>query len=563
MKATVSAGSLVLKNRIARVLAALAPSVPVPLGLALIALVSPAAAAPGDVLHHLSTPGSTPTGLTFDGRDLWVADRLADTLYALDPTTGEARRQIPAPGFIPRGLAWDGSHLWCVDGEENRISRLDPNTGVTVRSFESPTPNPHGLTWDGSDLWLADQSEDVLCKISPVDGTVIERFTAPMKVSTGLAWWNGYLWCGDRKEDRIYLVAPDHGGEVVLSLEAPGDHVRGLTHDGESLWAADYQEDAIFRLVIEDDETRKSTEPHTLDLLLTQEFRNYGPGEVTELDVYIAVPRELPSQKLLTGPEFTPSPDEIVRDRWDQPVAHFRLHDLPLAERRQIRMSVRTELAAVRHFVFPHLVGELEDLPEEVRERYLVDEDKYRLEDPRIRKAVSEAVGDETNPYWMMRNIHRHIRERMHYELAGGWNVAPRVLERGNGSCSEYTFVFIAMCRAAGVPARYVGSVVIRGDEASTDEVFHRWSQVYLPGYGWVHVDPQGGDKELPGQVAESIGVLSNRFLITTEGGGNSEYLGWNYNHDERWRSRGPVKVHVEAVGEWSPVEGTEENEEG
>jgi transglutaminase-like putative cysteine protease len=99
-----------------------------------------------------------------------------------------------------------------------------------------------------------------------------------------------------------------------------------------------------------------------------------------------------------------------------------------------------------------------------------------------------------------------------------------------------------------------VGSVVIRGDEASTDDVFHRWSQVYLPGYCWVHVDPQGGDRERPGEVAESIGVLSNRFLITTEGGGASEYLGWNYNYEQTWTSRGPVKVHAEAVGEWSPL---------
>jgi len=517
-------------------------------------LVPAAAAAPGDVLGSIPTPGSTPTGLAFDGENLWVADRLADTLTALDPATGEVRQTLPSPGFVPRGLAWDGSHLWCVDGEENRIARLDPESALTVWSIEAPTPEPQGLTWDGHDLWLADGGEDVICKISTQDGTVIEQFPAPMGYPTGLTWWNGYLWCADRREDRIYLMAPDHGGEVVLSLKAPGSHVRGLACDGTSLWAVDYQADEIFRLVIEDDETYKATDKHTLDLLLTHEFRNYGPGEVTELNVYIAVPHDMPGQKLLSGPTFTPAPTAMVADRWDQQVAHFRMNDLPLAERKQVRMEVQAELAAVRHFVYPHRVGKLKDVPRDIRRLYLADEDKYRLEDPRIQKAVAEAVGDEKNPYWIMRNIHRYIRERMYYELAGGWNAAPRVLERGNGSCSEYTFVFIAMCRAAGVPARYVGSVVIRGDEASTDDVFHRWSQVYLPGYGWVHVDPQGGDREFPGQVAESIGVLSNRFLITTEGGGNSDLLAWNYNHNETWQSRGPLKVHVEAVGEWSPV---------
>jgi transglutaminase-like putative cysteine protease len=113
------------------------------------------------------------------------------------------------------------------------------------------------------------------------------------------------------------------------------------------------------------------------------------------------------------------------------------------------------------------------------------------------------------------------------------------------------------MCRAAGLPTRFVGSVVIRGDDASTDDVFHRWCECYLPGYGWVPVDPSGGDRATPAEVAQCFGHVEPRFLITTEGGGASEYLGWGYNANEKWTSKGPVKVHVETVGEWSPLVGT------
>jgi hypothetical protein len=153
-----------------------------------------------------------------------------------------------------------------------------------------------------------------------------------------------------------------------------------------------------------------------------------------------------------------------------------------------------------------------------------------------------------------MRRIHRWVGERLEYELVGGWNVAPAVVERGTGSCSEYTFVFIAMCRAAGLPARYAGAVMVRGDAASTDEVFHRWPEVYLPGYGWVPADAQAGDTPSPAAAADSIGRLQPRSLITTLGGGASDLLGWSYNHNESWVAAGPVKTHVEAVGEWSPL---------
>ncbi|MBU0690873.1 transglutaminase [bacterium] len=510
-------------------------------------------AAPGDGLGSIPAPGHAPTGLAFDGKQLWVADRLTDSLYALDPNSGEIITALASPGFDISAIAWDGSYLWCADREESRISKVDPITGITVRSFESPTSNPQGLAWDGENLWLADDSESLLCQISTDDGTTVIAYPAASRGSTGLTSWNGYLWCGNRLNDQIYLFEPEHG-EIVFALDSPGKYVRGLATDGNVLWSVDYQDRAIYEQVIDDEESFQRSDSHTLDLTLTYEFRNYGPGPVPTLDVYLAVPSELENQKIQGDITFSPRSYDNIKDRWEQPVAHFHFNDLNPLAREQIVMTLTTELADTRWFIYPHKVGSLKEIPKEIRSDYLVDEDKYRIDDPIIKEAVAEAVGDEKNPYWMMRKIHKYIREHLHYELAGGWNVAPQVLTRGSGSCSEYTFLFIAMCRAAGIPARYVGSLVIRGDEASTDEVFHRWSQVYLPGYGWVHVDPQGGDSDKPAKVAGSIGKISNRFLITTSGGGASEYLGWNYNYDHSWTSRGPVKITATAFGEWSPV---------
>jgi hypothetical protein len=168
---------------------------------------------------------------------------------------------------------------------------------------------------------------------------------------------------------------------------------------------------------------------------------------------------------------------------------------------------------------------------------------------------VKKIVGEEENPYWIARKIFDYVRLNMEYKLEGGWNVAPYVLERGTGSCSEYTFSFIALCRAAGLPARYVGAVVVRGDDASLDEVFHRWPEVYLPNYGWIPIDPQGGDKELPRNRILNIGHLSNRFLITTQGGGDSEYLGWYYNSNEKYVTDPQVEVNIENFGDWNPIE--------
>jgi transglutaminase-like putative cysteine protease len=129
------------------------------------------------------------------------------------------------------------------------------------------------------------------------------------------------------------------------------------------------------------------------------------------------------------------------------------------------------------------------------------------------------------------------------------------VLERGNGSCSEYTFAYIAMCRSVGIPARYVGSLVIRGDKASLDDVYHRWVEIYLPNFGWVPVDPSGGDSKLPRNQANAIGHLSPRFLITTQSGGGSKTMEWTYNGNDFWTTDPKTHVVSDHFADWKPLE--------
>jgi sugar lactone lactonase YvrE len=515
-------------------------------------LIIPVFATPGDTLKTYPAPGKCPTGLAFDGKNLWVADRLSDTLYALDPANGKTVTKLASPGFIPVGLAWDGKNLWLADAEEKKIHKIESSSGKTLLAFDTPTENPRGLAWDGSALWMSDDIEDKVMQISADDGTMIKSFTAPSGSPQGLTWDGKYLWCADRITNRIYMIEVKWG-EVLLSIDAPGPHARGIAWDNGFLWCADYQTDRIYKLVVEDEAQVKISNSKLQELTLTHEFRNYGPGKIASLDIYLAIPVDRVNQRIMKRIVYSPEPHNDIFDRWGQEFSAYHFENLGITYHQRESMTVVAELSDARWFVFPEKVGAMSDIPLDILSKYLKDEDKYRIDDPVIQKAVKEAVGDETSPYWILRRIYKYVRDHMKYELSGGWNVAPAVLTRGNGSCSEYSFVFIAMCRAAGLPAKYVGSVAIRGDDASTDDVFHRWCECYLPNYGWVPVDPSGGDQDSPSAVAEYFGFVANRYLITTDGGGNSEYLGWEYNAFEKWTAQGPVKVYIEKVGEWSP----------
>ena len=524
--------------------------------LGIILFVAPLAvlATPGDTVTTFPLPCHYPQGLTFDGSHLWVADRMNDQLYEIDPADGRLIDSIPTPGYNVRGLTWDGTYLWTVDAEESAVYAIDPKTRIVAFTIYCPASDPCDLAWDGKYLWVADDGSDELLQISPQDGTTIVSLKAPTSHPIGLTFDGAWLWVTDRYKDEIYMVHPV-SGDVVATLRAPGKHAWGLAWDGKYLWNVDYESDRLYKLVARDDTKFDRTDEHAEEIVFTHQVRNFGPDTLKSLDVYLAVPTDLNNQKLVAKPAYNPEPTDFPVDKWGQQVAHYHFTDLAAGEFTNVAMTNQVLLYRNRYYIFPEKVGLLKDIPKEITSRYLVDDAKFDLSNPVIRNAVTAAVGNETNPYWIARRIFNYVMEHLEYELAGGWNVAPAVLERGNGSCSEYTFVYIAMCRAAGIPARYAGSVAVRGDDASYDDVFHRWVEVYLPGYEWIPVDPSGGDSEWPANRARAFGFLDNRYLITTVGGGGSQYLEWSYNANERWTSRGRCKVVSENFGEWSPLE--------
>jgi sugar lactone lactonase YvrE len=523
-----------------------------PLFLALTAAAATAAAYPGAVIDSLEAPHPCPTGLAFDGHYLWAADHKADRIVCLDPEDGSVLREIPSPGHWPMGLAWDGTHLWNADLRQKKIFRIDPQDGSILETMYSPFDHPQGLTWDGSALWISDPREDKIARMDMWDGTAVKIFMAPSKNVHGLTYDGAYLWCTDRIDDEIHMVDPE-SGRVILILDAPGPYPRGLAWDGAHLWNADYQNDRLYRLVRSDEDLFRLKDVRQAAVTLTHEFKIGGQGHLLEADAYLAVPENMPQQRI-DAVEFSPPRTDMVTDRWGQTCAHFHHGRTGSPGVLSTVMEIEAEISAIDYFVFPDRCGSLEDIPEQIAKRYTADGSKYQLADPYIRETVREIVGEERNPYWMARRIFDHVREHLEYELVGGWNTAPVVLKRGTGSCSEYTFSFIALCRAAGLPARYVGSIVVRGDDASLDQYFHRWPEIYLPGYGWIPMDPQGGDDPLPRDQARSIGHLSNRHLVVCQGGGDSEYLGWHYINHQTYRTDPQVEVEIDAFGEWEPL---------
>ncbi len=70
-------------------------------------------------------------------------------------------------------------------------------------------------------------------------------------------------------------------------------------------------------------------------------------------------------------------------------------------------------------------------------------------------------------------------------------------LRLGGGSCRDLAVLMIAALRSLGFAARFVSgylNVADSGDESLTGGNTHAWVQVYVPGPGWVDLDPSSGE---------------------------------------------------------------------
>ncbi len=95
--------------------------------------------------------------------------------------------------------------------------------------------------------------------------------------------------------------------------------------------------------------------------------------------------------------------------------------------------------------------------------------------------------------------LNRWIHENLEYERRDeGDPFSPQeTLERGSGSCRDFGPLLADVLRANGVAARLASGFVWEGDkelsERRAESALHAWVEAYLPGAGWIGMDPTNG----------------------------------------------------------------------
>ena len=188
---------------------------------------------------HAVAVGTDPSAVVAGGGSVWVANRQARTVTAIDPDTNEVQATVPASGSGPvgqggPGLVFASGTLWVANTAQRQVARVDPGSDpIAVPVGASPT----AIVAFQDTVWVAART--------PTGGGLLARINAPT--------------------NRVV-------GSIPLGHAPTG---LAITPDGRSVWVATAGDNAIQRM-----DTRAGRVVRRIELPQPPDQATYGDGAV-------------------------------------------------------------------------------------------------------------------------------------------------------------------------------------------------------------------------------------------------------------------------------------------
>lgn len=260
-------------------------------------------------------------------------------------------------------------------------------------------------------------------------------------------------------------------------------------------------------------------DPRTLTATETLVTRFSQVGDLKDLTAVFGMPETATSQAVLDlAPPEGAIPIQTLP--FGAPALMAKLATVPETLTQTLAFRVRASNARINADLIRddwHAVGLV---PREVR-LYTAAEAKIQSDDPRIAEYVKANLPADyrtsTTPIQAARRLFCAIERDVAYQYPAPPD-ALSALASGHGDCGGFSRLYVACLRAVGIPARTVCGWL------EGDDVWHCWSEMYLPSAGWIPQDVTFGQGYCPdGSYAYFFGVMPslNRRASVSRAGTN------------------------------------------
>ena len=218
------------------------------------------------------------------------------------------------------------------------------------------------------------------------------------------------------------------------------------------------------------------------DFNLTYHLKN---GNFFPITTTIALPPDTSYQDILID-SMNPKPLNVQKDPDGNYIATY---SLPSAKNIDVKVSGKARL-----FLAPRK----ESISDEDFQRYLTPQKYWESDDVQIKQLAQKLKTPKA--------IYNYVQSSLTYDFSRVKNNQQRLgamdvlANPTSASCWEFTDLFIALSRAAGIPAREVNGFAYTDNSKErplslVEDVLHAWPQYYDTNLGtWVDVDPTWGN---------------------------------------------------------------------
>jgi len=251
------------------------------------------------------------------------------------------------------------------------------------------------------------------------------------------------------------------------------------------------------------------------------------PQDAEQVRGWFWMPEDRPEQRVL---EFrvVEAPDSLRVTRDPRYGRNWLYAEVAASQQKPLR--VVTEFKLLRRKVTGMAdPAKTRALTEQDRRAFALDlrRDELRMEvSSQIQKIADELAGKETNPVLQARKFYDYVIAKSdHYSKFGSTpkgkclGDALECLAGAGDCCTDQHALFIALCRARGIPCRLMyGSRIKPENEGKYHDPGYRcWPNFFAPGLGWVPLDISSGDTA-GDRAGEWFGGLDENRIEWAEG---------------------------------------------